>query len=500
MFRRLISTSPLIILSLLILTSGSPLRQDSLRTFSPEELREDFQILRSALEEGHGGFYRYTPKEELDAHFDSIEAELTRPMLESEFLRHLSGIISHVRDGHTRVRPSSSYSSYTWAQKSMLPLAFHFSEGKTWIFRNYLEEGGPEPGAQVIAINGEQVGSLIEEMFTLLPSDGRGRTIKYRKLSSPSGFNDTYTLLRGFHEIHELIVKGPGELPERTVQAESMTVAELTRRMKELEGTSFNEMPPIELEFVDDIAILTIRTFSLSRYQSADIPFLDFLKSAFAQIEEKGTTSVVLDLRNNGGGADMCGKMLYAHLTDESFRFYDRLELRNDYFSFLEYTDMAGREDFSSSVRKDEYGRYLLNFHTNLGIQKPVEPLYLGRIFILMNGSSFSGTGEFMSIAHYNRRAVFIGEESGAGYSGNTSGIMPTLSLPNSGIRVVIPMLGYYMAVEGYEYPDRGILPDHEVIPTIQDLLNGRDPVMEYALELARKEERTAVFPAGAAR
>ena len=33
---------------------------------SPEKLHEDFRILRAALEEGHPGIYRYTPKAEID--------------------------------------------------------------------------------------------------------------------------------------------------------------------------------------------------------------------------------------------------------------------------------------------------------------------------------------------------------------------------------------------------------------------------------------------------
>jgi hypothetical protein len=37
------------------------------------------------------------------------------------------------------------------------------------------------------------------------------------------------------------------------------------------------------------------------------------------------------------------------------------------------------------------------------------------------------------------------------------------------------------MAVDGYP-KDRGIVPDFPVTPTIEDLLAGRDPVMERAL------------------
>jgi hypothetical protein len=48
-------------------------------------------------------------------------------------------------------------------------------------------------------------------------------------------------------------------------------------------------------------------------------------------------------------------------------------------------------------------------------------------------------------------------------------------------------MLRYHMAVSGYTPRDRGILPDYPFSPSIQDLLEGRDTVLEYALELIRE-------------
>jgi hypothetical protein len=36
----------------------------------PEPLREDFQIMRHALEEAHGGLYWYTSKVDMDRNFD----------------------------------------------------------------------------------------------------------------------------------------------------------------------------------------------------------------------------------------------------------------------------------------------------------------------------------------------------------------------------------------------------------------------------------------------
>ncbi|MCI0470765.1 MAG: hypothetical protein L0Y73_03810, partial [Candidatus Aminicenantes bacterium] len=52
---------------------------DPKRTYTAEQLREDFQLLRTALEEAHGGLYFYTSKEEMDRCLDAIKEKLTRP-------------------------------------------------------------------------------------------------------------------------------------------------------------------------------------------------------------------------------------------------------------------------------------------------------------------------------------------------------------------------------------------------------------------------------------
>ena len=48
------------------------------------ELREDFDLMRAALEEAHSGLYRYSTKAEMDRVFDAQRAKLNRPMTELE--------------------------------------------------------------------------------------------------------------------------------------------------------------------------------------------------------------------------------------------------------------------------------------------------------------------------------------------------------------------------------------------------------------------------------
>ena len=72
-------------------------------TLPPAQLQQDFDVLRRALEEAHGGLYRYTPKADIDKTFGAFRAGLDRPMTTLEFGAALSGTLAAIRDGHTPV-------------------------------------------------------------------------------------------------------------------------------------------------------------------------------------------------------------------------------------------------------------------------------------------------------------------------------------------------------------------------------------------------------------
>src|SRR5260370_31992161 len=98
--------------------AATPAPAAALERLPPEKLREDFRILRRALEEGHPGIYRYTPRAELDQVFDRAEKALARPMNVYEFYRIVAPAVAAVKCGHTGVRVSPCLDK----DKLMLPL------------------------------------------------------------------------------------------------------------------------------------------------------------------------------------------------------------------------------------------------------------------------------------------------------------------------------------------------------------------------------------------
>ena len=87
---------------------------------------------------------------------------------------------------------------------------------------------------------------------------------------------------------------------------------------------------------------------------------------------------------------------------------------------------------------------------------------------------------------HYNTKAIFIGEESGGGYYGNCSGPTPDLILPNSKVRLELPLMNYSIAVKDYVPKDKGIIPNHNVIPTITDIITNNDVELNFAKSLIK--------------
>lgn len=464
--------------------------------FSIKELKDDFRLLRTALEEGHAGLYRYTPKQELDQQFEALLGKLTQPLTANEFLLHLAPLIANINDGHTAVMFSSSYEDYLKKQPIFFPFKLKFIEKKAYLFRNYSEHTNLDMGGEVISINGQPISTIIEKMLPLISSDGHIETSKYRVLESTIYFGRACNILFGITTEYSLVYQPPGTKDEKVLKCKGLTQGLVNAAFEKRCPEDAKNKPPIELQYKGNIPVLTIRTFG-GGYDQTGISYPEFLKNAFTQFHEKNIKNLVIDLRGNGGGSDEYGKMLFAYLIDSPFQYYQHLEVKQNKHSFWPYTNFPeGEKELAPAIKKNNRGTYdvVESRHPNLGIQQPLKPTFRGNVFILIDGRSFSATGECTSLIHFYKKAKFVGEECGAGYYGNTSGFIVLLTLPNSQLRVRIPLVKYAMAVSGYP-PDRGIIPDYPVVPKMSDLLNGRDTEMEFVLELIEKKFKEESWP-----
>jgi spore coat protein U-like protein len=124
--------------------------------------------------------------------------------------------------------------------------------------------------------------------------------------------------------------------------------------------------------------------------------------------------------------------------------------------------------------------------HNNLQQISPAANNYTHDVWFLINGLSYSVTAEFCAIARSNNRGLFIGEETGGGYEGNTSAVQIDITLPATQMTVSFGTIQYNMAVKPVKPTGRGTIPDDTVLPTINDIGNKRDTQLERTLALVR--------------
>jgi hypothetical protein len=436
----------------------------------PEKLREDFGILRGALEEGHPGIYRYTPKAELDKRFDQAERALDRPMNVYEFYRVVAPAVAELKCGHTFVRVNPDLDK----GKPVLPLVVRVLDAKLYVLRDLSDAKVTLAGKEVREINGVAADRIIAVMLAAMPGDADVQTSRLRRAGD--NFANNLIDLLGL------------ECPYRVTYRDGKQGGTTSKDLDGVDAKRLQQQRPVDsatLTFFDDgkIADLKINRFGGTANKK---DLRGFIRDSFAAIAKEKSTSLILDLRDNGGGADDLGKLLLSFLIDEPFQYYDDLVLNALEFRFRKYSPQL-RALPADLLERQSSGKYRMVKHPNWGLQQPGKPNFAGKVYILINGNSFSTTSEFLSHVHARKRATFIGEESGGGYYGNTSGPRAMLVLPNTKLQAYIPLMTYYMAVRKDKSASHGVVPDHPMSYTIDELLAGKDKELELALQLARE-------------
>jgi hypothetical protein len=451
----------------------------SKQVFSPQQLEKDFLVLRTTLEEAHPGLYYYVDKATRDAQFESLLQQLKHEMTDIEFYRLITPLVNDIHDGHTVVWPSARSVVYTSDPAGFLPFTLRFINNRAFIENNYSAEVDIAPRMEVLTINGLDMPDIVERLLPYVPQDG------YSETARPFLLGQAFPLYHGYvigpSDTYTLAIRDPSTGEETTTELLPLSPAKLGVILAD----PSDPIESLSLEVLEDqaIAIMTIRSFSASGISA-------FFADSFKRLDELDIPDLIIDLRGNGGGDGDHGALLYAYLTDEPFQYYDHLGIVLDGpLTYLEHTNMPATklESILQHIKTSESGD--LHYPHWLGLdrlQQNRPGSFGGNVYFLIDGGCGSSTTEFAAIAHYNKRGPFIGQETNGTYFGNNSGEMPTLTLPNTGVMIVIPLFQFVMAVSDPPY-GRGIIPDYTVVRTVEDYVTGIDTELEFALDLIRQ-------------
>lgn len=461
---------------------------------STEQIKTDLALLKKAYETIHPGYTRYTSKHEMNQAWGQIinNAQQTQGMSLGEFYLQIQGALTLLKCDHTKANLSKTMEKERETEPSYLPFRF------TWLNERAFvtvadKQGKLKKFDEIIAIDGRDIKLMVEEVKPYIPYDG------YTEWSRNSGVSESLEFKGGaIDHFGALLWEIKPEVTLSVKRADNLEENISLNRVNFKEWTSLANSQYSPQHFKDavsfkpvdeDIAYLRVDTFV--NYREPVDPS-DIYDPIFKQIENQNFSTLILDLRNNGGGSTEASAGLLANLISVKTKF--KLDMRVNTLSFEEIRPYLWTWDkraldpyrFAFSKNKDNSFSLRSWFTDELDTVKPARYAFTGKLIILTSNSNSSGSTNLMAVIKSTRGATLVGEKTGGSAEGVTAGLLFTLTLPESKIRTRIPFFRFDNNVKNY-VKGMGLMPDIDVPMTVKAFIAGQDPAYKTAIRLAKQ-------------
>ncbi|WP_433811783.1 S41 family peptidase [Flavobacterium johnsoniae] len=466
---------------------------NTLEKIPVKNLLSDFDLLQNAYYETRVGLW-YNSRTQFDSICNLQKSKIKAPMNALEFYRILAPVVSFTKEGHCNIKISDETTAFLKQKGTYLPFGIKVLDKKVYIINDYKDF--KLKGLVLSKINGETIENIMAKMLEIEPADGFNMTSKYRWIEG--AFSKYYARYFPASKFITLELLNPDNNTKIVYEnIPSCTFKEFTKLYEEIKkqvpNYTFSKSSDFSIDPVTSTAVITVNTFSLGSYTDKRKGFQLFLEKAFDSISSQKIKHLIIDIRKNEGGEQGMEDHFLSYLTNEEYKKYKYVEIPGFTYSFLEHTNYAGQKEILIEELKEDFylstdGRYL-NKEGHYTGEKPNVKNFKGDLYILISGLTFSGGSEFAALAKNYTHAKFIGEETGGGYYGNSSGSFLSFTLPNSAVTGRIPLCKFVIEPKADTFPfGRGVLPDYKVQPTIKEYLAGYDSEMEYVKALIRKK------------
>ncbi len=464
-----------------------------LKTYSAKQLNEDFDLMVAALKEAHPGLYWYKSYADFEKIFQHNRNQIKDGMNSYEFFRILSNVVAADKEGHSQVYSSKDIGKFFREKGKFLPFAIKVIDKRIYLLNDI--GGGNTKGKIIKKINHQPIDSIVATIFqhTSRSSDGYSVTGKYKTIDR-LGFADYYfdfvSDFKSDTTSIELLNPENNEIERFTIDLvnrdDFVKIARNTPRRKHKHD---DELYALDIKKEINTAILTFNSFHYNRYEKQNLKFPAVIDSLFQIIKTAQCRNLIIDVRNNGGGSEGAEDYLFSYLTDKPYKKYKYVQSKGFTYSFLKHTDYKDDPENLEKMLAEEHERKndgrILRKNDVLPTALPQKQTFKGNVYILISGKTYSGGSEFASIAKSNSEAIFIGEETGGGFYGQTSGSYVFLLLPNTQMEVRIPLLKFATTFESKDIPfGHGVIPDYKIEQSYEDFIKGIDTEMEFTLRL----------------
>ncbi len=467
------------------------------KILSPQQMKNDLALVKATWENIHPGLYRYNTKTQIENYFKALDAQINQPMEQRNFFVLLSQLNEKLKCGHSFV---SFYNNKRILKANLfsrvfIPILFQVIDGKFIVTHNLSDNKDIALGNEIITINNIPIKTIIDSLLTVSKADGLKGLNKKRDnitIHPRNIYTDNYSL---FDVYFPLFFKKNLNDPtfsmavlkdKKVIKA---TIAGLSKEDREQRFIAqYGEVPKNEkswyIKKIDKkTAVLRLGDFSTFNWKFDVNKYLD---SVFTMLNTEGYQNLIVDIRQNEGGADETRDAVLTYLTPKS------LGCANAYRRLYRYTSIPDSlkpylDTWDDSFKQNKIGYELTAegfYQKPLISSKCAEILpkpnhFKGKIYLITDASNSSATFIMADVFKKNNLGTIVGEKTGGSQQGINGGELFFFYLPNSKIEMDIPLI--YQAPQTSR-PDEGILPDYEIKTTVSDVATMNDPQLDFIL------------------
>ncbi len=493
---------------------GIAQQSSSGRALKASDLQNDVAVLRSAYETLHPGLYRYNTKQQMDAAFEHLSAQLDHDQSLQDAYLAFSVFAAQIKCGHTYANffnQPDFVADQLFKSPTRLPFYFNWLDHHMVVTTDFTPTHELPRGTEILAINGTPSTDVLARLMTIARADGSNdaKRVASLNVSGDSNFetfdifypiffpekSTTFTLL-----IQRLSGPKPGLIQVEALSYEQR-IAPIQSRQSDRNSTD------VQFEWTylpDGAAYLRMPTWALF---NSKWDWKGWLNTHLDELVEHEAPALIIDLRGNEGGLDV-GNTILSRIIQRDLpltqtkRLVRYRKIPDSLAPYLDTWDPSFKDWGAAAVDLPQswptappvpYLALSSSGDSSAGGTIPAQGnRFRGRVLVLIDATNSSATFQFAQIVQANKLGTLVGEPTGGSQRGINGGAFFFLRLPNSHIEMDLPLIGYYPASS---MPDSGLTPDIAVTPTKDDLAHNRDVVLAAATRFIHSQPSLATKP-----